>query len=240
MLWAYRPRDVEYHQDPLSVALDPPALPEWLSLAEWGETTGQLLGAAVLGAAVAGLYVYYRPPEERTRGFAQALILLAPLITMVTLAVGGNVAAAFTLVGTLAIVRFRTVVRDTRDTVYVIFAVAVGMAMGQRSIAVGVLGTLVLGLVILFIRRLQPAPAVPVAQLRLLISPPDGDPALYKGVLDRFGGHARVLRSSIDEGGKQLSLRLAVEGIDPVRSPEVVIALLAEPDIQGATFASAE
>ena len=89
-------------------------------------------------------------------------------------------------------------------------------------------------------RRLRPPPAVPVAQLRLLISPPDGDPAVYKRVLDRFGGHAQVVRSAIDEGGKQLSLRLAVEGIDPVRSPEVVIALLAEPDIQGAMFAAAD
>jgi len=209
-----------------------------LNLAEWGDIAGRLVGAAVLGAAVARLYVYFRPPEERTKGFAQALILLAPLITMVTMAVGGNVAAAFTLVGTLAIVRFRTAVRDTRDTVYVIFAVAVGMAMGQLSVAVAVLGTLVIGLVILLMRELRPAPAAPLAQLRLVISPPDGDPALYKGVLDRFGGHVRVLRSSIDEGGTQLCLRLAVEGIDPVRSPEVVIALLAEPDIQGATFAA--
>ena len=233
---------MEYQSDVLPAALDsPPAdLPQWLTLGEWGDIAGRLLGAALLGAAVARLYAYHRPPEERTRGFAQALILLAPLITMVTMAVGGNVAAAFTLVGTLAIVRFRTVVRDTRDTVYVIFAVAVGMAMGQLSIAVAVLGTLVLGLVILLIRRLQPTPPLPVAQLRLLISPPDGDPALYKGVLDRFGGHGRVVRSSIDEGGKQLSLRLAVEGIDPVRSPEVVIALLAEPDIQQAAFASAD
>ncbi|MHC4513439.1 MAG: DUF4956 domain-containing protein [Planctomycetota bacterium] len=227
-------------QDPLTEAVAEPsaALPEWFSLAEWGDISGRLLGAALLGAAVAGLYVYYRPPEERTRGFAQALILLAPLITMVTMAVGGNVAAAFTLVGTLAIVRFRTAVRDTRDTVYVIFAVAVGMAMGQLSIAVAVLGTLVLGLVILLMRRLRPGPAVPAAQLRLMISPPDGDPAIYKRVLDRFGGHAQVVRSSIDEGGTQLSLRLAVQGIDPVRSPEVVIALLAEPDIQGAMFAA--
>jgi hypothetical protein len=74
--------------------------------------------------------------------------------------------------------------------------------------------------------------------LRLLISPPDSDPAIYKAVLDRFGGHARVLRSSIDEGGKHLALRLAVQGIEPARSPEVVIALLAVPDVQQAVFAA--
>jgi hypothetical protein len=44
--------------------------------------------------------------------------------------IGDNVARAFSLVGALSIVRFRTVVRDTQDTAYVIFAVAVGMAVG--------------------------------------------------------------------------------------------------------------
>src|SRR5262249_27512760 len=50
---------------------------------------------------------------------------------------GSNAARAFTLVGSLAIVRFRTVVEDTRDTAFVIFAVAVGMAVGAgyREIA---------------------------------------------------------------------------------------------------------
>ena len=232
---------LEQPQDPPAVG---PEVPDWDwdwvagPLASWGDVAGRLVGAALLGTAVAGLYIYYRRPEERTKGFAQALILLAPLITMVTMAVGGNVAAAFTLVGTLALFRFRTVVRDTRDTVYVIFAVAVGMAMGQLAVAVALLGTAILGLVVMMIRRLQPVPPLPEARLRLLISPPDSDPAIYKGVLDRFGGHARVLRSSIDEGGKQLALRLAVQGIDPARSPEVVIALLALPDIQQAVFAA--
>ena len=49
---------------------------------------------------------------------------------MVTQVIGDNVARAFSLVGALSIVRFRTVVRDTQDTAYVIFAVAVGMAVG--------------------------------------------------------------------------------------------------------------
>jgi uncharacterized membrane protein YhiD involved in acid resistance len=48
----------------------------------------------------------------------------------VTQVIGDNVARAFSLVGALSIVRFRTVVRDTQDTAYVIFSVAVGMAVG--------------------------------------------------------------------------------------------------------------
>ena len=49
---------------------------------------------------------------------------------MVSMVIGNEIARAFSLVGALSIVRFRTVVEDTRDTAFVIFAVVVGMALG--------------------------------------------------------------------------------------------------------------
>jgi hypothetical protein len=67
-------------------------------------------------------------------------VLLAVLIAMVTEIIGDSVARAFSLVGALSIVRFRTVVRDTQDTAYVIFAVVVGMAIGASNPWVAVIG----------------------------------------------------------------------------------------------------
>jgi hypothetical protein len=65
---------------------------------------------------------------------------------MVTQVVGDNVARAFSLVGALSIVRFRTVVRDTQDTAYVIFAVAIGMAIGADNLWVALAGVGVVAL----------------------------------------------------------------------------------------------
>ena len=70
--------------------------------------------------------------NEEAESFVVTLVLLTILIAMVTQVIGDNVARAFSLVGALSIVRFRTVVRDTQDTAYVIFAVAVGMAVGAE------------------------------------------------------------------------------------------------------------
>jgi hypothetical protein len=53
---------------------------------------------------------------------------------------GDSIARAFSLVGALSIVRFRTVVRDTQDTAYVIFAVVVGMAVGASDPWVALIG----------------------------------------------------------------------------------------------------
>jgi uncharacterized membrane protein YhiD involved in acid resistance len=119
------------------------ALPE--VAAEPVAILGRLIGAMVLGAVVAFIY-------RRTRGgepsgsFTVTLVLLSILIAMVTQVIGDNVARAFSLVGALSIVRFRTVVRDTQDTAFVIFAVAVGMAVGASHAWVAVSGIGIVGL----------------------------------------------------------------------------------------------
>ncbi|MBL9141471.1 MAG: hypothetical protein JNK53_06350 [Phycisphaerae bacterium] len=68
------------------------------------------------------------------------LVLLSVLIGMIASVVGDSVARAFALVGALSIVRFRTVVEDTRDTAFVIFAVAVGLAVGTGYVKVPLIG----------------------------------------------------------------------------------------------------
>jgi hypothetical protein len=67
-------------------------------------------------------------------------MLLSILIAMLTLVIGESVARSFSLVGTLSIVRFRTVVRDSGDTAFVILAVILGMAAGVNAPMVGLIG----------------------------------------------------------------------------------------------------
>ena len=90
----------------------------------------RLVLAMLAGGLVTLIYRFTRAADETAPSFTVTLVLLAILIAMVTQVIGDNVARAFSLVGALSIVRFRTVVRDTQDTAYVIFAVAVGMAVG--------------------------------------------------------------------------------------------------------------
>src|ERR1044072_4116817 len=93
-------------------------------------TVLNLAVATLMGAAVAWIYHHTRPRSQASPSFSATIVLLAALISMVTKGGGSDVARAFSLVGALSIVRFRTVVRDTQDTAFVIFAVVVGMAVG--------------------------------------------------------------------------------------------------------------
>ncbi|HOW68942.1 MAG TPA: DUF4956 domain-containing protein [Candidatus Paceibacterota bacterium] len=129
----------------------------------------RLLAALGLGCVVAWVYCRTRRNTDLTSSFPLTLVLLSVLIAMVTQVIGDNVARAFSLVGALSIVRFRTVVRDTQDTAYVIFAVAVGMAVGAHNPWVAVLGIAVIGLAAFALRRRFPG-VIPQAQPPYLLS----------------------------------------------------------------------
>jgi hypothetical protein len=130
-----------------------PPLPEFLTGAFVGgpainplQIGVRLLLAAVFGGFVMLVYRKSRPAEQTGHSFSATLVLLTILIALVTQVIGDSVARAFSLVGALSIVRFRTVVRDTQDTAYVIFAVVVGMAVGASDPWVAVIGIVVVAL----------------------------------------------------------------------------------------------
>src|SRR5687768_3785600 len=113
----------------------------------------RLLAALLLGGVAALVYRFTRSKAEVAPSFTITLVLLSILIAMVTQVIGDNVARAFSLVGALSIVRFRTVVRDTQDTAYVIFAVAVGMSAGAGHPGLALSGLVVIGVAAFLMRR---------------------------------------------------------------------------------------
>lgn len=123
-------------------------MPEWLQQVaantdalKLDMVASRLAVAFVLGCIVGGIYrVTQFRVNKQTANMVATLVLLAVLIGMVTMVIGNDIARAFSLVGALAIVRFRTVVEDTRDTAFVIFAVSVGMAVGAGLVVVALVG----------------------------------------------------------------------------------------------------
>ena len=92
----------------------------------------QLGGAILAGFIVAAIFRATIISRDRSASLPTTLVLLTVMTAILTLVIGSNAARAFGLVGALSIVRFRTVVEDTRDTAFVIFAVVVGMSVGAN------------------------------------------------------------------------------------------------------------
>lgn len=104
----------------------------------------QLL-AFVLGTFVAWLYQRTHRGLSYSRNMVHSLVLLCMIVSLVMLVVGDSVARAFGLVGALAIIRFRTVVRDARDTTFIFLALVIGIAVGVHQYATAIAGAVLIG-----------------------------------------------------------------------------------------------
>ena len=100
-----------------------------------------LLLAFVLSKPLAWVYVWTHHGTSYSRSFVHALVLLAMIVTLVMLAIGDSMARAFGLFGALALIRFRTPIKDSRDTVFLFLSVAVGITAGVQNAMLAVVGT---------------------------------------------------------------------------------------------------
>lgn len=172
----------------------------------------RLLVAFGLGCIAAA--IHYITTGWRRRGadrpFLATLVLLALLIALVTMVIGNNVARAFSLVGTLAIVRFRTVVEDTRDTAFVIYAVVAGMAAGSGYLV----GPLTCApLVLLAAWLFRPLPTVPPSTegtLVLRLAANRDFNGQLDGVLSRYQCGARLAGMNTARGGTALDVTYVI------------------------------
>jgi uncharacterized membrane protein YhiD involved in acid resistance len=184
----------------------------------------RLAVALALGCVVAGVYHVSRRPASTAPGLAATLVLLTVLIAMVTIVIGNSVARAFSLVGALAIVRFRTVVEDTRDTAFVIFAVGVGMAVGAGFLTVPLVTIpFAAAAALLFRPRGQTTPARDFT-LTVRIGLGHEPERLLAGVFEKHVSRSRMVSALTARQGAALDLTYEVS----LRQPNATLPMLAE------------
>ena len=74
-------------------------------------------------------------------------VFVSVIVCMVIMIIGNNLARAFALVGALSIIRFRTVVKDTKDLLYFYCHLASGMATGIGSYFLALAGNVIISLI---------------------------------------------------------------------------------------------
>ncbi len=92
-----------------------------------------------------------------SRSFGVSLVALTMVSTLIILAVTSNVVLSLGMVGALSIVRFRSAVKDPLDIVYLFWAVGVGIVLGASMIPLALIGSLVVGAVLLLFAGVKPA-----------------------------------------------------------------------------------
>lgn len=127
--------------------------------AEQGDMPWEQILANICVSALIGMFIFisYAISHRGTiysKKFNASLVILTVLTGTVMTVIGNNIALSLGMVGALSIVRFRTAVKDSRDTVYIFWAIITGICCGVGDYTVAAVGgaitfavILVLGLI---------------------------------------------------------------------------------------------
>jgi len=202
----------------------------------------RLAAALLAGGLVVFVYRKARTPVEQTPSFPPTLLLMTVLIAMATQVIGTNVARAFSLVGALSIVRFRTVVRDTLDTAFVIFAVVVGMAVGAAQPVVAGIGLVIVGGAALTMRTRPTlrSGSLPTLALTIRMGLGDKTAKAVEPILDEYLVERRLLQMSTAKQGIALDATYEVQLRDGHPVDGLVKALNLAEGVQSVDIATRE
>jgi len=195
-----------------------------------------LLLAFVCGHVIAWIYMFTHSGLSYSRSYVNTLLLMPVLVALVMLILANNLVLAFGLMAIFAMVRFRSVLRDTLDTAYVLAVIVLGLACGTLKFSSAICGCAVTAIIMLYFHASRFGirhrydlilnvqwlrPAVELEELRLLLA-----------------RHARTTfcasqRSHPADEGMDLSYRLLLR--DPARSHELVSELRALPGVSQVT-----
>ena len=122
---------------------------DYATMLSWQSVLEVVISASIIGFVISLVYMLTHKKEGYSQAFCVSLILLAPIVGMVILVIGNNVATAFSLAGAFALVRFRSAPGDPKDIAFVFMSVTMGLTCGlgywiYAALAVAVLCVIIL------------------------------------------------------------------------------------------------
>ena len=133
-------------------------------LLELFESTGQLTmemivlrlaAASILGCFIFLSYWLSHDGSIYSKKFNISLVALTVITTTVMIVIGNNISLSLGMVGALSIVRFRTAIKDSRDTVYIFWTIVVGICCGSGDYLVAGVGSAFVFLILLLFGRVR-------------------------------------------------------------------------------------
>ncbi|MBP9827034.1 DUF4956 domain-containing protein [Candidatus Saccharibacteria bacterium] len=102
-----------------------------------------LLLALAIGLIIATVYKAVHHGVSYSQSYAYSIVLVTVIIALAMIIIGSNITRAFALLGTFSIIRYRTAVKDPKDTAFIFVSLVLGLAAGSSSYSVAILGTII-------------------------------------------------------------------------------------------------
>jgi hypothetical protein len=195
-----------------------------------------LLLAFVCGHVIAWVYMLTHSGLSYSRSYVNTLILLPVLVALVMMILANNLVLAFGLMAIFAMVRFRSVLRDTLDTTYVLAVIVLGLACGTLKFSSAICGCAVTVAIMIYFHlsrfgtRHRYDLILNIQWLR-----PAAELEELRRLLDRHAhkSFCSSQRSREDDSGVDLSYRLLLR--DSARSHELVSEIRSLPGVSHVT-----
>ena len=113
------------------------------------EVTVNIVMSAVLGFFIFLSYAISHRGTIYSKKFNASLVVLTVLTGTVMTVIGNNIALSLGMVGALSIVRFRTAIKDSRDSIYIFWTIIIGICCGVGDYMVAAIGSIITFVVIL-------------------------------------------------------------------------------------------
>lgn len=107
----------------------------------WEQILMNIAAALLLGFFIFISYSISHRGTIYSKKFNASLVMLTVLTATVMTVIGNNIALSLGMVGALSIVRFRTAIKDSRDTVYIFWTIIVGICCGVGDYLVAGIGS---------------------------------------------------------------------------------------------------
>ena len=103
-----------------------------------------MLASFALCTVLATVYRWTYQGLSYSRSFVHTMVLGGMITSLLIMAIGNNLARGLGILGTLAIIRFRTPIRDPRDIIFLFASLAMGIACGANVYGVAIVGVITL------------------------------------------------------------------------------------------------
>ena len=87
--------------------------------------------------------------------FNVSLMMITMVTTVVMCVIGSNISVSLGMVGALSIIRFRTAVKDPRDTAFIFWGVVSGLACGTQNYIIAVVGSLFICIMLFIFKKIS-------------------------------------------------------------------------------------
>ena len=187
-----------------------------------------------IGQVIGWMYMWTHRGLSYSQSFSSTLVVMPVLVCLVMLLMADNLVIAFGLLAVFAVVRFRNVLKDTRDTMFILWTIVQGMAVGTLKFEIAIMGCILISVILAYLKfTMFGARNLYDAVISMQV---DGDGTMSQKACNRiFDRHVlKITRKSRRRAGDdatEMSYHVLLR--NPVRSDEFLDDLMSAEEFTG-------